>query len=154
MDGEDVNPRHLILYDGDCGFCDRAVAFVPPRDSRGAFRYASLHSQHGRRELAERGLEGVGLNSLVVLPAGASSEKRPLLKSSAVLFIVRRLDPPWSLLAGFGCIPRLLLDWGYEQIARNRHRLSNRLATCPVQVGSPKSLPNRQREAQEHLRAT
>lgn len=132
MAERNAGTRHLILYDGDCGFCGRAVTLVPPRDSRRAFRYDSLHSEEGERVRADRALPTGEPDSLLVVPAARSENLAVLQKSAAVLFIVGHMDWPWRLLSIAGLLPDRLLDWAYDVVARNRHLLGRKTLSCPV----------------------
>ena len=128
--------RHLILYDGDCGFCARAVAFVPARDGRRQFRFAPLLSEEGRGALAQSAGGQEGSDSLVVIPGGPEAGKLVLRKSAAVLFIAGLLDPPWNLLSACRRLPARWLDRAYDCIARHRHLLSGSPRECPLPPGS------------------
>ncbi len=127
-----VDTSHLILYDGACGFCRRAMRFVLPRDSGGIFRYASLESETAQRLLADRGIAAGGSDSLFVLPGWGHQPNTVLEKSTAVLFILRHLDWPWNALAALHCMPRRWLDRGYDWVARNRYRWAGHDDSCPV----------------------
>lgn len=37
----------IILFDGDCNFCDCAVQFIIKNDKKGYFKFASLQSEIG-----------------------------------------------------------------------------------------------------------
>jgi predicted DCC family thiol-disulfide oxidoreductase YuxK len=52
--------------------------------------------------------------------------------SDAVLRVATYLDFPWSGLRLLSLVPRVLRDFGYAVIARNRYRLSRRRAPCRV----------------------
>lgn len=132
MAERNAGSRHLILYDGDCGFCGRAVTLVPPRDSRRAFRYDSLHSGEGERVRADRALPTGEPDSLLVVPAASSEDPAVLQKSAAVLFIVRHMDWPWRLLSIAGLLPGRLLDWAYDVVARHRHLLGREVLSCSL----------------------
>ena len=132
MAERNADSRHLILYDGDCGFCGRAVTLVPPRDSRRAFRYDSLHSEEGERWRADRALPTGEPDSLLVVPAASAERLAVLQKSAAVLFIVRHMDWPWRLLAIAALLPDRLLDWAYDVVARHRHLLGEKALSCPL----------------------
>lgn len=106
----------LVLYDGDCGFCSRAVRFVFRRDPAGRFRFASLQGEVGRRALAEHGLPVDALDTVVLVDGG-----RVFLRSTAALRIARGLRGPWKLAYGFIAVPRPWRDWAYDAFARRRH---------------------------------
>ena len=127
-----INSRHLVLFDGDCGFCCSAVALIAPRDSHGVFRFAPLDSDEGDGIRATPSLDGGASGSLIVVPGGGPGSAAPLQKSLAVLFIVRHLEWPWPLLSALGFLPTRLLDWAYDQVARHRYMLSGTSETCSL----------------------
>ena len=120
----------VILYDGACGFCHRAVRWVAARDRCGRFRFARLRSRAARRVLAhaEPGLDFDALpDSIAVV-----DEQGIHTASTACLRIVRGLGFPWSLLALAMIVPRPLRDTAYRFFARNRYRWFGDAASCPV----------------------
>ena len=40
-----VNNVPIVLYDGDCGFCNRSVAFVVKRDKTKTIHFAAIQSE-------------------------------------------------------------------------------------------------------------
>lgn len=136
MAERNIRPRHLILYDGDCGFCGRAVGFILPRDSRGVFRYDSLHSAEGDRVRAAHSLGTREPESLLVVPGSGMGGRALLQKSAAILFIVRHMDPPWNVLAVATCLPKALLDWAYDLVARHRRMLAQDSSACPFPMAA------------------
>ena len=127
-----VRQRHFVLFDGDCGFCDRTVALAAGHFGKGSFVDLPLASDHARAMLAERGIAEGTADTVYVIPAGLSDAGTPLSKSAAVLFIVRHLTWPWRALALFGWLPSPLLDWAYDLVARNRHMFLGSSFTCQI----------------------
>jgi predicted DCC family thiol-disulfide oxidoreductase YuxK len=122
--------KHLILYDGVCGLCNRLNQFVLPRDRRGTFDFASLQSGMGRSVLRRFGKNPGDLNTFYVVTNYRSDSPALLSKSRASLFLVKELGGPWRWLGLFGVLPTALLDWGYDLVARNRYRFFGRYETC------------------------
>jgi predicted DCC family thiol-disulfide oxidoreductase YuxK len=122
--------RHLILYDGLCGLCNRLNQFVLPRDSRGTFVFASLQSRVGRELVTRFGRNPDDLDTFFVISNYRRHSARLLSKSAAALFVAGELDAPWSWLRLFGVLPSALRDWGYDLIARNRYRVFGRYESC------------------------
>jgi predicted DCC family thiol-disulfide oxidoreductase YuxK len=120
------SPPPVILFDGECGFCSRWVAFVMRHD-RGLFRFAPRQSDAAERLLRPLGVRPDELGSVALLDGG-----RLRTHSDAVLSVVARLGFPWRLAACLAIIPRPARDFGYALVARNRHRLSRRGARCPA----------------------
>ncbi len=130
---------HLILYDGVCGLCNRLNRFVLKRDRAGVFQFAALQSRLGQSLLRSYGKDPDNLETLYVIASYGSQSPVLLSKSRAVLFILRALGGPWRLPAIFGILPRRLLDWAYDRIARNRYAVFGRYETCLMPIPEYKS---------------
>mgnify|MGYP001377201442 CR=1 FL=1 len=112
--------RDLLFYDGGCGLCHRTVSFTVARDREGTrFRYAPLGGSTFR--------ESFGAPLRTALPDSIvlrTADGRTLVRSAAVLHIGERLGGGWGWLArAAALLPRWLLDWGYDGVARVRGRL-------------------------------
>lgn len=124
--------RHLILFDGVCGLCDRLVQFVLRHDRRGVFRFASLQSDVGREVVAQAGDDPTVLTTMYVVADFRSGDRRTLTKSQAALFIVDQLGWPWRLALAARVVPRPLLNRAYDLVARTRYRIFGRFEHCTV----------------------
>lgn len=116
--------RHLLLFDGECGFCDRMTRFVLKRDRQDAFRFAPLQGPAGRAWVARFGEDPDRLDTFRVVVGYEGPEPRLLSRGRAGLFVLRELGGVWTLGRALGVLPTRLLDWGYGVVARNRHRLA------------------------------
>lgn len=125
-------PRHLVLYDGVCGLCDRLTRFVLARDRRDRFRFAALQGEAGRDWLARMGGDVGTLETVVVVAAFDSDTPRLLLRSEAAFFLLRELGGPWRALSWFDVLPRRMLDAAYGFVARRRYGWFGRFDSCPV----------------------
>jgi predicted DCC family thiol-disulfide oxidoreductase YuxK len=120
----------MVFYDGACGLCHRTVRFAIARDRDGSrFRYAALGGEAFRRLVPEPDRAGLPDSIVVRTPDG-----RLLTRSQAVAHILGRIGGGWGLTGhALGLLPRGLRDWGYDGIARVRHRLFRRpVDACPV----------------------
>jgi len=123
---------HLILYDGVCGLCNRLNRFVLKRDPAAVFQFASLQSRLGQSLLKANGLDADNLETLYVVANYGSESPVLLSKSQAAFFILKTLGGPWRVVTILGILPRRLLDWVYDLIARNRYTVFGRYQTCPI----------------------
>jgi predicted DCC family thiol-disulfide oxidoreductase YuxK len=107
----------LVLFDGECAYCNGWVNWIRERDRSARFRFAALASPEG---LALREAHRIpGTLDSIVLVGGDKAYTRS--------------DAAWRVLkdlSGFGfasvllrAVPRPLRNWGYDLVARNRHRL-------------------------------
>jgi len=124
--------RHLFLYDGLCGLCDGLVQFVLAHDATGLFRFAPLQSATGRAIVERAGANPDDLTTFYVVRDYGTAGAQTLLKGRAALFVARALGWPWSAARAFGLLPTVVLDWGYDVVARYRYRLFGRFDQCTI----------------------
>jgi predicted DCC family thiol-disulfide oxidoreductase YuxK len=116
----------VIIFDGDCLFCQRSVRFIHRHDRGNRYRFAARQTAAGERLLAEAGV-GLAPNSMVLI-----DDQGTWLRSDAVLRIAARLDAPWSAARVFLLVPRVVRDAVYRVVAVIRHRLSGFLPACAL----------------------
>jgi predicted DCC family thiol-disulfide oxidoreductase YuxK len=130
MRNSGTSETEMIFYDGHCDLCHRMVRFVLANDPSGeAFRFAPLDSTAFQTAVPEA--ERTGLPDSIVVK---TADRALLVRSVAVIHILRRLGGVWRLLAAIArVIPRAARDRLYDWIARIRHRLFHRPSEiCPV----------------------
>ena len=125
----------VVFYDGTCGLCHRTIRFLLAEDATGLrFRFAPLDSDRFRSASAsaESGFEAGDLipDSVLVHRPGDAM----LARAEGALEIGHQLGGLWRLMAVIvGWIPRVVLNAGYDFIARTRHRLFTRPDdACPI----------------------
>jgi predicted DCC family thiol-disulfide oxidoreductase YuxK len=119
----------LILYDGECGLCDRTVQFVLARDRQDRYVFAPLQSSVGQEQAAKHGLDTSELSSFILIEDYAGSS-RAYLRAKAALRVCRHLGWQWQLLSIFGVLPAWLIDPFYNFVARRRIKWFGRLESC------------------------
>jgi predicted DCC family thiol-disulfide oxidoreductase YuxK len=102
----------VVVFDGECAFCNRWVDFLLRFDRTDTFRFTARQSQSGAAFSWE--VEG----------------KTIRLRSEALLRMLELLGLPFSLVGIFRVIPVSLRDAVYDTIARNRTRWFRRMSTC------------------------
>lgn len=128
-------PDTIMIYDGDCGLCHRAVGHVLKWDRREEFRFAGNRSDVGRGLLKEAGMRlDPPPETMVVLIEG-----KCFTKSDAALVIAGRLGGVHSVLRLGWLVPRFMRDWCYDRIARNRHAFFGSHDRCELPVGAERS---------------
>lgn len=122
---------HVLLFDGVCGFCDRAVRWLIARDGAARLRFAPLQGPSAAALRARHPEIPEELETMVLVEAAAGGE-RVYRDSEAFFRVVALLDPPWHRLAALRVLPRVLTDFVYRQVVRTRYRLWGRLESCRV----------------------
>lgn len=116
----------IILFDGECHFCDRSVQFILKRDRHGYFKFASLQSELGQKLLKKHQIP-TDTDSFVLV-----TSKQAYVKSTAALKVVRHLTGLWKILYIFILVPRPLRNFVYDVIAKNRYRWFGRKESCDL----------------------
>ncbi|ANH81309.1 hypothetical protein A8C56_10225 [Niabella ginsenosidivorans] len=116
----------LILFDGECNLCNRAVQFIVKRDKKAFYRFASLQSSVGRSLMQQYAIP-LDYSSIVLIENG-----KAYLKSTAALRVARHLTGFWPLLSLFLAIPRPIRNQVYDIVARNRYKWFGKTMHCMV----------------------
>ena len=132
MTDESDSGRHLLLYDGVCGLCDRFVRFVLAHDLRRRFRFAALQSPVGRDLLEAFGRDPDRLDTVHVVVDYRSATGRVLNRSAAALFVLGELGWPWKAATVLRWLPAALRDRLYDRVAAHRYWIFGRHASCPA----------------------
>lgn len=117
----------IVLFDGTCAFCERAVIFIANRDRAGYFRFGASQSPQAEALLAKYGVTRATARSIILVEDG-----RVYLRSTASLRIAARLTFPWSLLRVLLVVPVPIRDAVYRTVAAIRHRVAGPSNACEV----------------------
>jgi predicted DCC family thiol-disulfide oxidoreductase YuxK len=130
------NQPARLFYDGDCGFCHRAVRFVLSEElgtpASLQLRFAPLQSDLFSESMNTRDdIDPDALPDSIVL---VLEDGTLLIQSAAALEIASRLGGLWRGVALFGNLfPDRLLDGGYDLIASVRkHLFAEPKGACPI----------------------
>ncbi|PLS18862.1 thiol-disulfide oxidoreductase [Bacillus sp. M6-12] len=114
----------IILFDGDCSFCNRSVQFIIKRDPKGYFQFASQQSEIGQ-ELRKKYRIPDNIDSLLLIENNHCYQE-----STAVLKICKHLTGVWKAGFLFLFIPKPLRDFFYRIIAKNRYKWFGKQDRC------------------------
>jgi predicted DCC family thiol-disulfide oxidoreductase YuxK len=117
----------IILFDGECAFCNGSVRWIIRHDPTGRFRFAARQSPAGQRFLAEHGLPPEGVESLILIEGSKVSTH-----STGTLRIAGKLPFPWKIAGLFLLVPRPIRDFFYRAVARRRYRIAGKMEACAV----------------------
>ena len=120
-----------MLYDGECGLCDRSVRFLLPRDSGRVLTFAPLQGPTAESLRGRLNVPRDFDSMLFVRDAGTSAESL-LVRSSAVLQIFDVVGGGWRVLSWLRVVPRPLRDAVYAFVAKRRTVWFGRLPACRV----------------------
>jgi predicted DCC family thiol-disulfide oxidoreductase YuxK len=117
--------KGLVVFDGVCVLCSGFVQFILEHDPAFAFRLTTAQSPLGQALFRHYGLDTQTFETNLVLIEG-----RPYAKLDTVAAVGARLGWPWRAAAVLRLLPRVLGDWVYDRVARNRYALFGRTEHC------------------------
>jgi predicted DCC family thiol-disulfide oxidoreductase YuxK len=113
----------VLLFDGECGLCNRVVRRLLHLDQRGVLRFAPLQGPGAQQFLRTHGLPTDKFDSLVFVPDWSQrNETNFSLRTDGVIAALQAIGAgahAWPLRL----LPRAFRDVGYRIVARWRHRL-------------------------------
>jgi predicted DCC family thiol-disulfide oxidoreductase YuxK len=122
--------KAIVLYDGVCGLCNRAVQFLLKKDRHDRLQFASLQSDVAARVLQRHGMDPKSLDTVyAVLDYGKPNETL-LAKGDAFLFFAKVIGGIWSVARVGRIIPRPIRNWLYDFIARHRYQVFGKSESC------------------------
>ncbi|MGM8212494.1 thiol-disulfide oxidoreductase DCC family protein [Virgibacillus sp. W0430] len=116
----------IVLFDGECSFCNRSVQFIIHRDREGFFKFASLESKIAQKYRHQLNIPN-HLDSMILIYKG-----KWYAKSTAALRISKHLPGFWKLGVVLLAIPSYFRDVIYDTISKNRHHLFNKEKQCKI----------------------
>lgn len=108
--------KHIIFYDGDCGFCNFWVQWILKRDSKDQFLFSALQSELGQQFLSERHLEAKNFDSIYLWKPGSYYLK----KSDAAIKIGQLLGGIYQISVAGKILSLSIRDGIYDNIAKRR----------------------------------
>jgi len=118
----------ILLFDGECNLCNGFVQFVIKRDPKGKIKFTSLQSETGKKLMQQYHIPSGYMASLIFYENG-----KVFFKSTAVLRLSGKLRGLWPLCYYiFILVPRVIRDYIYDWIARNRICWFGKAKTCWV----------------------
>jgi predicted DCC family thiol-disulfide oxidoreductase YuxK len=124
----------VLFFDGECGFCDRAIRFAMAHDTHHRLRASPLQGATASRTLPPFASALQGVDSVVLYrPATPSQEASVQVHSDAALSVLRLLGGGWSVVGYLGLlVPRWIRDVAYKAFAKRRFHLFGRVESCEL----------------------
>jgi len=110
--------ERVIIYDSDCGLCKGVVRFIRRRSRGGDFYFVAQQSDEGKSLIDKLSIPPEDTNTVILI-----TKERYVLRSTAVLYILKDMGWPWRLFYVFRVVPVSIRDGVYRFVARNRRRV-------------------------------
>lgn len=107
----------IVYYDGDCGYCNRAVMWLIHHKISRRYQFAKLGSLYGHN-LYEVRPDLQQIDSIIVVDGD-----KVLIKSNAIIHLISEINCYQLLGWMMKQIPRCIRDIGYDLFAKVRHKI-------------------------------
>ena len=115
--------HHIVFIDGICVLCNQLSKILIRLDKKKQFLFSTLESPYAKNLFPEPKED-----SILVF----SQKGMIYAKSKAILFIIRQLPYVKWIGLMIQIIPRFILDFLYDRIAKNRYLWFGKHKTCPL----------------------
>lgn len=121
-----LQKQPILLFDGECGFCNRSVQFFLKREKNKTMHFIPLQSEEGKAlrnyfEIDEK------IDSIILI-----KDYSAYIKSCAALRLALYMKGLWPMMAAFLAIPPFLRNPVYDFIAKRRMKIFGRVESCSL----------------------
>ena len=116
----------IVMFDGECNFCDSSVQFIIKRDPHGYFKFAALQSEAGMELKDKYGISN-HIDSFILI-----EDERVYKFSDGALRVCKNLKGLWKYLYIFRLVPKPIRNSVYKFIATNRYRWFGKKESCMI----------------------
>ena len=117
--------EHILLYDGHCLMCSSLIQWILKRDKKGIIKFAALQDD-SIEPLLKNAPDSIRNADSVIL----YSNEEYLFRTSAIIKVCELLGYPWKILKILRLIPRIISDFVYKIIAKNRRKWFGQSEQC------------------------
>lgn len=119
-----LNYQPILLYDGSCGFCNKAILFFLKNEKNNKMHFASLQSEIGTQLKKHFELDHK-IDSMILI-----KEYSAHIKSCAALRLSLYMKGLWPLLIVLVLIPPFIRNYVYDYIAKKRKKITSSIIMC------------------------
>ncbi len=117
----------IYVFDGNCVLCSRAVQYVLRHENQPDMKFVAIKSHLGRKIARQHNVDPDDPHTFIYLEDGKAT-----FSSDAGFAVLKKVGGPMAFLRIARILPRVIRDWIYYRIARNRYKMFGRLETCYV----------------------
>src|SRR5699024_8879020 len=109
--------KQLVLFDGECRFCNMAITFIMDGDPYINLQFLHLSSKTGLKYFQDLNIS-TEVDSLILIQGN-----KYFTESTAALKISKHLNKGWPLMYGLIIVPKFVRNFMYRLIANHRYTL-------------------------------
>ncbi len=121
-----LTKQPLLLFDGECGFCNKSLQFFIKHEKNKSMHFAPLTSDVGK-EIRTYFEIGEKTDSVILI-----KDYSAYIKSCAALRLTLYMKGLWPLMTVFLIVPPFLRNMVYDLIAKKRMSIAGRVESCAL----------------------
>ena len=125
---KDFPNADVLIYDGQCVFCQGQVKNLMRLDGKNRLAFVSLHDQFVAEQFPDLGYDQM-MEQMYLIPTaeGGGYTSQRIGGVSSVRYLTRRLPKLW-ILAPLMHFPfsMPIWQWGYKKIAKHRYKIAGK----------------------------
>src|SRR5699024_5235205 len=118
--------KQLVLFDGECRFCNSAIIFIMDRDFYMHVQFVHLSSKTVLKYFHDLNIPKE-VDSLILI-----QRNKYFTESTAALKISKHLNKGWPLMYGLIIVPKFVRNFMYRLIANHRYTLFGTAKACQI----------------------
>ena len=122
-----LSNKHIVVFDGVCNFCNGAVNFIIQRDPKAVFLFTPIQSSLAKELIIKYEIDTLDTETFMLV-----KNEQCFVFSSAALEITKDLSGVWRILNVLRFVPKVIRDFVYRVVARNRYKLFGKKEVCMV----------------------
>jgi predicted DCC family thiol-disulfide oxidoreductase YuxK len=117
----------IILFDGECNFCNYFVNFVLKNDVNDIFLFAPLKSEFAKKQLANHNISHLASDTFILI-----DNENYHIKSDAAFLMLKDLKHWLKVFSFLKIVPKIIRDFVYDFIAQNRKNFFRNKSHCLI----------------------
>ena len=122
-----INSKFIILYDGDCGFCNHWIQWILKNDKKDKFLFSSLQSEFGQKFLNDRNLPNQIFDTIYLW----NPPYFYLTRYQAIIKIATEIGGVYSFAEIGKIIPSFIGNYFYNLVSKYRKNLAENQCFLP-----------------------
>ena len=119
--------KNIVLFDGECNFCNSTVQFIIKYDKKDKLRFASQQSEIGIKLMKDVGFLNNQLDTIVLI-----KNTTAYIKTNALIEICKLLVGFPRVFLVLQIIPSKIRDYFYEVFSKYRYDLFGKKMECMI----------------------
>lgn len=115
----------ILIFDGDCIFCNRVAYFLAKADKKDCFRFVASTSKVGKQIIKENDLLQTIDKTIIV-----RIDEKFFFKSRAVYHFLKESKTFPFFCVAIQILPHFVCDFFYDIVAKNRKSIN--VKECPI----------------------